>query len=115
MIVWSERKGTPFLNVRLFGQDVSMTLLFGVSLDDLVYEEVDEWLVFGYENKREKITRFFRIVLCDQTYIKQMTQNIKVKDLLYFKGKVSNRHIILEMIEEDNITEKFKIMVSILK
>lgn len=42
MIVWSERKGTPFLNVRLFGQDVSMTLLFGVSLDDLVYEEVDE-------------------------------------------------------------------------
>jgi len=44
-----------------------------------------------------------------------MTQNIKVKDLLYFKGKVSNRHIILEMKEEDNITENFKIMVSILK
>lgn len=62
MIVWSERKGTPFLNVRLFGQDVPMALLFGVSLDDLVYEEVDEWLVFEYENKREKITRFFRVV-----------------------------------------------------
>lgn len=62
MIVWSERKGTPFLNVRLFGQDVSMALLFGVSLDDLVYEEVDEWLVFEYENKREKITRFFRVI-----------------------------------------------------
>lgn len=44
-----------------------------------------------------------------------MTQNIKVKDLLYFKGKVSNRHITLEITEEDNITEEFKIMVSILK
>lgn len=44
-----------------------------------------------------------------------MTQNIKVKDLLHFKGKVSNSHITLETIEEDNITENFKIMVSILK
>lgn len=44
-----------------------------------------------------------------------MTQNIKVKDLLCFKGEISNRHIILEISEKDNITEKFKIMVSILK
>ncbi len=44
-----------------------------------------------------------------------MTQDIKVKDLLYFKGKISNRHITLEMTEENNITENFKIMVSILK
>lgn len=44
-----------------------------------------------------------------------MTQNIKVKDLLYFKGKISNRHIVLEIAEEENITEKYKIMISILK
>lgn len=44
-----------------------------------------------------------------------MTQDIKVKDLIYFKGKVSNRHITLEIVEEDSIIEKFKIMVSILK
>lgn len=44
-----------------------------------------------------------------------MTQNMKVKDLLYFKGKVSNRHIVLDITEEENITEKYKIMVSILK
>lgn len=42
-----------------------------------------------------------------------MTQNIKVKDLLYFKGQISNRNIILEITEEYNITEKFKIVVSI--
>ncbi len=44
-----------------------------------------------------------------------MTQNIKVKNLLYFKGKVSNRHIILNEIENKEIDENFTILVAIIK
>lgn len=44
-----------------------------------------------------------------------MTQNLKIKDLLYFKGKIKSGHITLEKIENEEIIENFKIIVSILK
>lgn len=39
----------------------------------------------------------------------------KIEDLLYFKGKISNKHITLEQIEDEEISENLKIMVSIIK
>ena len=45
----------------------------------------------------------------------QMTQNKKIQDLLYFKGKIDNRHIVLNNLENKEIDENFTILVSIIK
>ena len=44
-----------------------------------------------------------------------MTRFNKMTDLLYFKGKIDNRHIILNKIENKENDENFTILVSIIK
>jgi len=44
-----------------------------------------------------------------------MTRFNKMTDLLYFKGKFDNRHIILNEIENKEYDEIFTILVSIIK
>ncbi len=44
-----------------------------------------------------------------------MTQFKKIADLLYFKGKIDNKHIILNGLENKEIDENFTILVSIIK
>ena len=44
-----------------------------------------------------------------------MTRQLKIADLLYFKGKINNNHITL-VIDKNNKNEyDFNIMVSIIK
>ena len=42
-----------------------------------------------------------------------MTHNKKLNDLLYFKGKIDDRHININLTENIEIDNNFKIMVSI--
>lgn len=44
-----------------------------------------------------------------------MTRFNKMTDLLYFKGKIDNRHIVLNNLENKEIDENFTILVSIIK
>ena len=44
-----------------------------------------------------------------------MTRNLKIADLLYFKGKINNRHIVLNEIESKENDDNFTILVSIIK
>ncbi len=44
-----------------------------------------------------------------------MTRFNKMKDLLYFKGKIDNKHIILNELETKETDKNFTILVSIIK
>ena len=44
-----------------------------------------------------------------------MTRFNKMIDLLYFKGKINNRHIMLNEIKNKENDENFTILVSIIK
>lgn len=44
-----------------------------------------------------------------------MTRQLKIADLLYFKGKIENNHIILETDKNSKNKYDFNIMVSIIK
>lgn len=44
-----------------------------------------------------------------------MTRFNKITDLLYFKGKFDNKHIVLNELQNKEIDENFNILVSIIK
>lgn len=44
-----------------------------------------------------------------------MTRQLKIADLLYFKGKIENNHITLETNKNSKNEYDFNIMVSIIK
>lgn len=44
-----------------------------------------------------------------------MTRFNKMTDLLYFKGKIDNKHIILNELETKENDKNFTILVSIIK
>ncbi len=44
-----------------------------------------------------------------------MTRFNKMTDLLYFKGKIDNKHIILNELENKENNDNFTILVSIIK
>jgi len=44
-----------------------------------------------------------------------MTNNIKLIDLLYFKGKIGDRHIILESSKNNRKFNNFLVRLSIIK
>ena len=43
-----------------------------------------------------------------------MTRFNKIADLLYFKGKISNKHIFLNEVYDKKIDNNFNVIVSIL-
>ena len=43
-----------------------------------------------------------------------MTRNEKIVKLLYFKGKISNKHISLNEVYDKEIDNNFNVIVSIL-
>jgi len=47
--------------------------------------------------------------------VREMTRQLKIADLLYFKGKTKNNHIILETDKNSKNEYDFNIMVSIIK
>ncbi len=44
-----------------------------------------------------------------------MTRQLKIADLLYFKGKMKNNHIVIENDKNSKNEYDFNIMVSIIK
>ena len=45
----------------------------------------------------------------------QMTRNEKIVKLLYFKGKLDDRRMKLDFLEEPDMNVDFKIIVSVIK
>ena len=45
----------------------------------------------------------------------QMTRNEKIVKLLYFKGKLDDRRMKLDFLEEQDMNVDFKIIVSVIK
>ena len=45
----------------------------------------------------------------------QMTRNEKIVKLLYFKGKLDDRRMKLDFLEEQDMDVDFKIIVSVIK
>jgi len=43
-----------------------------------------------------------------------MTQNTNIEDLLYFKGIINNYNIDINLIENTNIIDNLKIIVSVI-
>ena len=49
------------------------------------------------------------------TKLYQMTRNEKIVKLLYFKGKLDDRRMKLDFLEEPDMNVDFKIIVSVIK
>jgi len=49
------------------------------------------------------------------SWLAEMTRKEKVFDLLYFKGKIEDKHIQLKLSKDKDLKNDFDIVVSIIK